>query len=434
MSFTSSTNSLLRNLLGFKGLIITHHDLLPRKGTLHLWVKPHKNGACCPECARRCTLVQRSRAKAARDGRTWRDIPAGGLIVTLHYSPREIHCPTHGRRQEDIPWAAAHSRNTLRLECQLMRLCKVMTQKEAGAQLGIPKSTVADVLHRVIERCRDGHKIRGIKNLDIDEISYKKRHRYLTIVYDLDRHHVIWIRKGKGRKTIDHFFEKVLSKGQRARVKTACCDMSKAYMGAIAEHLPKALLVRDRFHIIKALNEAIDTVRLEECRALATTERKELKGLRFILLKNRKDRTRKEHKAIAELERSQRRIFRACTLKDELSHFWKYIYIGSAEKFLKRWCKRAKLSRVEPLRKFVRLLDAHWDGVVASLSGITNAVSEGINRLIRMAKNRASGYRSTDNFANIIFLIAGDLDLPAQIPAINRPRQTTPKPHKSLCR
>ena len=78
MIFTSSPNKLLRNLLGFKELIVTSHDMLPRKGILHLWVKPHKNGACCPECARRCKLVRRSRSKAARDSRTWRDIPADG--------------------------------------------------------------------------------------------------------------------------------------------------------------------------------------------------------------------------------------------------------------------------------------------------------------------------------------------------------------------
>ncbi|MDH3771987.1 MAG: ISL3 family transposase, partial [Nitrospirota bacterium] len=376
----------------------------------------------------------KNQRKAARDSRTWRDIPAGGLIVTLHYPPREIHCPTHGRRQENIPWAAAKSRNTLRLECQLMRLCKVMPQIEAAAQLGIPTSTVADILHRVIARCRDGHNIRALKNLGIDEISYKKRHRYLTIVYDLDRHHVVWIGVGKGRETIDRFFQDVMSKGQRARVKTACCDMSKAYTGAISEHLPNALLVLDRFHVIKALNEAVDEVRKEQYRALAATQRKELKGLRFILLKNKKNRTRQEHKAIAELERSQRRIYRACTLKDELSCFWEYIYIGSAQKFLKRWCKRAKLSRIEPLRKFVRLVDVHWNGIVASISGITNAVSEGINRVIRMVKNRASGFRSTDNFANMIYLTVGDLDLPAQIQPINRPRQTTSIHHKSLCR
>ena len=434
MSFNSSTNKLLRNLLGFKELVVTHHDLLGRKGILHLWVKSHKNGACCPECDRRCTLVQRNSkpGKSARNSRTWRDIPAGGVSIALHYSPREIHCPTHGRRQENIPWAAAKSRTSLRLEFQLMRLCTVMPQSEAAAQLGIPTSTVADILHRLITRYRDGHKIRGLKNLGIDEISYKKGHRYLTIVYDLDRRHVVWIGVGKARDTIDRFFNEVMSRGQRGRVKTACCDMSKTYIGAIRDHLPNALLVLDRFHVIKALNEAVDEVRKEQYRALSKAERKELKGLRFIILKNKNKRTLKERKAIAEIERSQRRLFRATTLKDKLSHFWEYTYIGSAQKFLKRWCKSAKLSRIEPLRKFVRLIDAHWDGIVASLSGITNAVAEGLNRIIRMTKNRASGFRSTSNFANMIYLIVGDLDLPAQIQPINRPRQTKAIHHKSL--
>ena len=428
-----SVNKLLRNVLGFKNLIVTGHDLRPRKGVLHLWVKPHKNGARCLECGRRCKLLRRGRRGAARHRRTWRDIPAGGLGVALHYSPREILCPTHGRRQEDIPWAAPKARNSLRLECQLLRLCKVMTQKEAAAQLGIPASTVADILHRVVARCRDGHKIRGLKSIGIDEISYQKRHKYLTVVYDLDRHHVVWAGRGKGRKTIDRFFEEVLSKGQRARVRTACCDMSEAYIGAIAHHLPKAVLVLDRFHIVKALNEAVDEVRKEHWRNAEGEARADLRGLRFTLLKNRKNRTRAEHAALASLERSNRRVFRACTLKDELNHFWEYVYLGCAEKFLKRWCKRALLSRIEPIRKFVRTIRAHIEPVFASILGVTNAVAEGINRLLRMAKNRASGFRSPDNFINIIYLVAGDLDLPAQIPSQNRSRQTKSIHHKNLC-
>ena len=433
MSFNSSPNKLLRALLGFKELRITGHDLRPRKGVLHLWVRPHKNGALCPRCGRRGKLVRRGACGAARQMRHWRDIPVDGLSVVLHYRPREIRCPTHGRLQEDIPWAVPMSRNTLRLECQLLRLCKVMTQSEAAAQLGIPASTVADALHRAITRCRAGHKLRGLKNLGVDEISYKKRHRYLTVAYDLDRHHVVWVGEGKGRDTIERFFLEVMSKGQRRRVETACCDMSKAYTGAIAEHLPGALLVLDRFHIIKALNEAVDEVRKEVWRVASKADRRALKGLRFILLKNRKNRTQAEHRVVAGLARTQRRIARACELKDELAHFWAYCYIGSAEKFLKRWKKKAKLSRIEPLRKFARTLEDHWEGVMASVTGITNAVAEGINRLIRMAKNRASGYRSTRNFANMIYLIAGDLDLPAQIPAKNRPRKTKALTHENLC-
>ena len=434
MTFKSSANKLLCKLLGFNDLRVTGHDLLPRKGVLWLAVKPHKNGARCPGCGRRGKLLKRGPNGAARAARTWRDTPVGGLATAITYSPREIVCETHGRVQENIPWAAPHSRSTLRLDFLVLRLCKVMTQKEAAAQLGLPASTLAEMLHRCVARYRDGHRLRGLKNVGIDEISYRRGHRYLTIVYDLDRHHVVWVGKGKGRETIDGFFNGVMSPAQRARVRSACCDMSRTYIGAIGDHLPEALLVIDRFHVIKALNEAVDEVRKEVWRTASKADRKGLKGLRFILLKNRKNRSRREHKIVAELSRTQRQVARACELKDELAHFWTYSYIGSAEKFLKGWKKRAKLSRIAPLKKFAQTLENHWEGVMASVSGITNAVAEGLNRIIRMTKNRASGYRSTDNFANMIYLIVGDLDLPGQIPATNRPRITKPLHHKALCR
>ena len=313
-----------------------------------------------------------------------------------------------------------------------MKLCKVMTQKEAAKLCGVPASTMADILHRIIKHYRKGHKIRGLKEIGIDEISYKKRHRYLTVVYDLERHCVVWIGEGKGRETIDKFFGEALSKGQRSRIRIACCDMSQAYIGAIQAHLPKALLVLDRFHIAKALNEAVDEVRKEQWRHADAASRKELKGLRFVLLKNPGNRSPQERKLLAALERSQRRIFRACELKDRLDHFWEYQRVGWAEKFLNTWCRSAMLSRLNPLKKFVAMVRGHWDGVMASITGATNAAAEGINRLLKLAKNRASGYRSTTNFANMIMLIAGDLDLPAQIPAQNRPRQTKPKTFQSL--
>lgn len=243
---------------------------------------------------------------------------------------------------------------------------------------------------------------------------------------------MLWIGKGKGRSTIDAFFREHLTAGQRARIEIGCCDMSATYMGAISEHLPKAILVLDRFHLIKALNEAVDEVRKEYWRTASAAERKLSKGLRFALLKNRKNRTAREHKIIRGIERSHWRIYRACTLKDDLNHFWSYSYYGSAEKFLKRWCKSAKLSRLMPLHKFACTIQKHWEPVLASLTGVTNAAAEGINRLIRMARNRASGYRNPDNLGNMIYLIAGDLDIPAQIDAENRPRQTKIFTYKQL--
>jgi transposase len=102
-----------------------------------------------------------------------------------------------------------------------------------------------------------GHTIRGLVTLGADEIAYCKGRKYATIIYDLDRSHVVWVGQGKGRETIDRFFNESLSEHQRLKIKWASCDMSRAYTGAIQHHCPNATLVIDRFHVVKALNEAL---------------------------------------------------------------------------------------------------------------------------------------------------------------------------------
>ena len=173
-----------------------------RDGSLRLDVKPFKNGARCRECGRRSRLVRR-RAVA----RQWRDLPVAGREVSLGYVPREIMCPTHGRTEEDIPWAARHARVSYRFEYAVLRLCQVMTQKAASELLHMSASTLSDQLHRSIERYRHGHRVRGVRVIGIDEVSYHKRHKYATLVYDLERSVVVWVGQGRGRATIDQFFD-----------------------------------------------------------------------------------------------------------------------------------------------------------------------------------------------------------------------------------
>jgi transposase len=156
-----------------------------------------------------------------------------------------------------------------------------MTQKAASEILKMPSSTVSDILHRVLTRTRAGHKIRGLVTLGVDEISYCKGKKYGTIVYDLDRSCVVWVGKGKGRATIDEFFRKSLSEYQRKQIPWASCDMSRAYTEAIQHHCPNATLVIDRFHVVKALNEAVDAVRKEQWRSLEGDKKKAIKGLRW---------------------------------------------------------------------------------------------------------------------------------------------------------
>jgi transposase len=229
---------------------------------------------------------------------------------------------------------------------------------------------------------------------------------------------VLWVGKGKGRESIDRFFNECLSEGQKARILWASCDMSRAYTEAIKHHCPNATLVIDRFHVVKALNEAVDEVRKEQWRALDTEGRKAIKGLRWLLGMHSRNRTKGHTRFLNSLRNANRRIHRAWVLKDEFEHFWNYSYRGAAEKFLRRWITAALRSRIPSLRQFVTTLRNHFDNILAFVDrNLTNAVGEGLNRIVKIVKNRASGYRSLESFADMIYLTIGDLDIPAQIPS-----------------
>ena len=406
--------NLISKLLKLTGLRVTGITFKGRGKKLYLCVKPYKNGCRCPECGRRGKIK-----RTMPDAREWRDVCVCGWTVFFLYCPREIICLTHGRVQEEIPWADSFARITYRLEYLVLVYSQLMTQKAAAGLLHLARSTFSDILHRTITRVRDGHRIRALTSIGIDEVSYRKGHKYVTVVYDLERACVVWVGKGKDRGAIDTFFNEMLSAYQKKKIKWASCDMSPTYIGAIKDHCPNAKLVLDRFHIVKALNAAMDEVRMEQWREATGAERSALKGLRWLLFKHPSKRTKEDKRILEILRKGNRRIHRACVLKDEFDLFWNYKAPWAAKRFLKRWCTTALKSRLEPIRKFVRTIKKHADNIITfgESGGLTNAIGEGLNRVIRIVKNRASGFRSVQAFVDLIYLVVGDLDIPAQIPA-----------------
>ena len=407
------TTTFILRLLRLKMLRIQWFTLKNHNRELYLGVKPYKNGCLCPCCERRCEIV-----RVMPMERCWRDIRICGTTVFFHYRPREIVCPTHGRAQEQIPWAAPNAQVTYRLEYVLLVYAQLMTAKAAAKLLGLPQSTFSDILHRAIDRIRSGHRIRKLRKIGIDEIAYHKGKRYATLVYDLDTARVVWVGKGKGSAAINRFFTKELSDYQRKQIRWATCDMSRVYIAAVKEHCPNATLVLDRFHIVKALNEAVDAVRKEEWNKVSRTEGRVFKGLRWLLFAHSSNRTKSDSHLLHQLKTGNYRIYRAWVLKDEFEQFWNYTYLGVARTFARRWMTTALKSRLQPLRAFVKMLRAHFEDIISYLDcHITNAIGEGINRIVKIVKNRASGFYNLESFADMIYLTVGDLDIPAQISA-----------------
>ena len=312
-----SNLKLLRTILRLKSLKITHFRCMHRDTELRLAVKPYKNGCRCPACGRRGRIVHQT-----TEQRRWEDIALMGLRIVLWYAPKEIQCPTHGRVQEEIPWAPAYARVTFRLEWRLCTLCQIMTQKAAAEILRMPTSTLSNLLHRVITRVRDGHTIRGLTTLGVDEISYCKGRKFATLVYDLNRARVLWVGRGKGRDTIDRFFNDWLSRGQKARVAWACCDMSPAYIGANHASLPPC----DARHRPLPSRQSAEPGRGRRPQGTVAGARhagaEGDQGLRWLLSRHSRHRTKGHTRFLNSLRHSNRRIHRAWVLKDEFEHFW----------------------------------------------------------------------------------------------------------------
>ena len=257
--------------------------------------------------------------------------------------------------------------------------------------------------------------------IGVDEISYQKGRKFVTVVYDLKKGCVLWVGKGKGRDTLDIFFNEELSDFQKKNIKWASCDMSDAYINGIKAHCPNVKLVLDRFHIVKSLNEALDDVRKEEWRKLSGEDKKAMKGLRWLLYRHSVTRSKSETDRLKELEKSNNRIYRAWVLKDEFEKFWDYTYSGSSEKFLKAWVTRTLRSQIESMKKFARTLRKNFENIITFTEGqVTNATAEGVNRILKIIKNRASGFKNVNSFIDMIMLVKGDLDIPAQIPNMFR--------------
>ena len=382
-----------------------------RDGALMLEVKPFKNGARCPQCGRRGRRV-RSRPRT----RQWRDLPVAGREVTLGYAPREIVCRTHGRTEEEIPWAARHARVSYRFEYAVLRRCKVMTQKAAAQLLQMPASTLSDQLHRSIERYRSGHRVRGLRVIGIDESSYRKRHKYATLVCDLERSVVVWVGQGRGRATIDQFFDHQLSGYQKSQIHTGCCDMAKRTRHL--ESLPECPIgARPIPHRQGAQRSLTTYARNSGAKRAPRTEKpsRDCAGCCTGIHPLVRAGTRRPLRA---LEKHNRRIYRAWRLKDEFEQLWTFNAPWAALRFFKRWTTSALRSRLEPLRRFVATAPRHQAGILAFVetSRVTHAVAEGLNRIVKIVKNRASGFRHLQPFADMIYLTVGDLDIPAQIP------------------
>jgi transposase len=289
---------------------------------------------------------------------------------------------------------------TRQFERYALDLSRCMTIKDVAEHLGVSWDIIKDIQKRFLTRRFSRPKLRRLKQIAIDEISTGKGHRYLTIVLDLRTGAVVFVGDGKGADSLALFWRRL--KASRANAKAVAIDMSPAYIRAVAENLPEATIVFDRFHIIKLFNEKLSDFRRQLYHELNDPyEKSLLKGTRWLLLKNpaNLDESRTESQRLEKALEINKPLAAAYYMKEQLRQLHVQRNKEQARSFLIDWIWEAGTSGIQMLRQFARTLALHMEGILAYYDHpISTGPLEGTNNKIKTMKRQAYGFRDQEFF------------------------------------
>ena len=388
--------------------------------------------------------------------KTWRHLDFFEHQAYLIARVPRVDCPEHAVHLVAVPWARPGSGFTLLMEMAMLTFAKQMPIAPLAAMAREHDTRVWRVIEHHVGVARAGLDFSGVTQVGCDETSARRGQDYVSLFMDLAEHRVMFATPGKDADTVRAFAEDLAAHGgsPKTQVEQVCCDMSPAFIKGIGLHLceqpeespeetgvadveltsaavavtltragqesdevqaaPVELhrpqIVFDRFHVIAKANEAVDEVRRIESKT-----RPELKRSRYVWLKNESNLTVKQREKLTWLTRPsmQLKTTRAARWRDDFNGLYEQSTREEAEAYLRRWCYGAKRSRLGPIKEFVRMVEAHWEGIIAwQQSRLSNGLLEGTNSIVQAAKRRARGYRSKTKMITIIYLIAGKLPLP----------------------
>lgn len=254
----------------------------------------------------------------------------------------------------------------------------------------------------------------GLRVIGIDELSYRRRHKYVTIITDHDTGKVVWAREGKNVTTLNAFFAE-LGPERCATLRSVTLDMSQAYINSVKANAPQAEIVFDRFHVQRLAHDALDQVhRALVAKHTAPEQRHVLKKTRFVLQKKPENLSSAERHKLAEIQANHMPLYRAYLLKDALtSTLDRRQYYVARDKLQDRlaWASRSKLA---PFVRVARTIRKHLHGILAYLNTrLSNGRAEGLNGKVRVITRRSYGLHSAKSLIAMLFLCCS---LPALTP------------------
>ncbi len=330
------------------------------------------------------------------------DLPISGKRVFLHVPRRKIHCLEDGTiRVEEIAWI--RKRFSLRFAEQVYRLTAIATNQEAGWYMGLDDETVYRIDKCMLEKLAQERldSLVAPTMMSVDEVSWQKRHKYVTNVIDIQKRKVIWNHNGRGKYVLDKFYRKLGPEGCE-NIQAVASDGARGFLSSTKAFAKDALIVLDHFHVKKSLNDALDTVRKEELRKAQKENNDELSQIlhcnqRFILMQSKKSKRKMD--VLNKLAVLNERIYQAMLLKEQFLAVYKTKDQKTARTNLKEWIIAAMKSKISAFvelgNKFFRKRHFILNYFVCN---ITTAISEGINNKIKRLSRMAYGFKDVYYF------------------------------------
>jgi len=370
---------------------VYQHEIDEKAKTLRLWVRRKRGNRrlICSGCGRRIEEA------ADVTEREVRDLPWSEYRATVVIELYRLRCPNCGLKTEKVDQLPSKAPFSKRFEDAVGQACESASARRVARQFGLAESTVRSIDLRYLERWSAQRRKPALRHLGVDEIFLGKTTKFVTVVSNLESAEPLWFGKDRKKETLDEFFAKQLSSGQRRRIQAACMDMWEPYKTSVLQWSPDCAIVYDKFHIMQHANKAVDEVRRAEFFRKGSRKREVVKGKRWLLLTRWVNLSDRKRQQLNELFALNRKIMKAYLLKESLERLWTYTYEGAMLRYLRSWTLQLRWQRLPAFERLAHLLIDHVDGIlnychVKVRFGVVEAINGNIKKLVR----RGRGYKN----------------------------------------
>ncbi|HDH24779.1 MAG TPA: ISL3 family transposase [Actinobacteria bacterium] len=403
------STTLWARLLGLVKAVVEDVEFDEVDECIVVSVRPRKGvKRRCGRCGKRCPGYDQGEGR-----RRWRTLDLGTIRAFVEADSPRVRCGDHGVVTAQVPWARHGAGHTYAFDDTTAWLVTHCSKSAVRDLLRVAWRTVGAIVTRVVADAEEAtDRFANLRRIGIDEISYKRGHKYLTVVVEGDTGVLLWAHPGRDRKTLERFFDR-LGTERCAEITLVSADAAEWIANVVAARCENVELCLDPFHIVAWATKALDEVRREVWNAARRDGQKavarDLKGARYALWKNPEDLTVRQAAKLADIARTNKRLYRAYLLKEQLRQVFA-LKGADGIALLDQWLQWARRCRIPSFAKLAGSITEHRAGIEAALThGLSNARVESVNTKLRLLTRIAFGFRSPEALVALAMLDLGGL-------------------------